>query len=146
MKTVIDKQAYFEKKVCEILNFKGYLSQRDSARENMILDDCLSNISHLDTLSGTIGYSKGLAFNCDYLLIATKDSEVNYISEISLKMIMLIIEYYSNDKNKIIFATNIPIEIHSDKVKELKKDFNFHIENIGYSFCQKHNLEFTAVY
>ena len=151
MKTITDNQKEFEYKVCQKFKFNtsnSCVMQREGV-EQMILDDFNSGVSHLDVLSGTIAFRrKDKAF----LLVATKDSEVNYIDNITLKMIRLLIDQYceedENQKptNKVIFATNIPILIHSQTAKEYKNRFNFHIQSIGYSFCQKHNLEFTQMY
>lgn len=140
--TITDKQKEFEYKVCKILNFNSsnsIIMQREGV-EQMIIDD----FNDLNALSGTIAYKrKDKAF----LLVATKDSEVNHIESITLKMIKIMVDSYcSPNKPKVIFASNIPIEIHSSKAKELQKDFNFHIQNIGYSFCEKHNLQFTSMY
>ena len=102
------------------------------------------NFSGEIDLSGTVAYKKTTK---DFLLVATKDSEVNHIEAITFKMIKEIIKLYCSPKmNKVTLATNLPIEIHSEKAKDLKKDFNFHIQNIGYSFCLKHNLEYTQMY
>jgi len=149
-----DKQRDFEEKVAALKGFTR-LSQRDE-REQMILDDFYNNVSYLETLSGTIGYKKNNKGKMDILLIATKDSEVNHIESITPNMIDLLIAHYTifkhgkeainNFSNKVIFCTNIPIEIHSNKVKQLKEEYNLHIESIGYSFCLRHKLEYTQMY
>lgn len=147
METAIDPQKAFEQKVCSIFKFKNaYIMQRDRNREQMIIDD---QTSQNDYLSGTIAYKTDTK---DFLLVATKDSEVNHISEINFNMIKLMIEQYvskdenGNPTNKVTFCTNLPVDIHSHTARELKKRFNFHIKSVGYSFCQKHNLEFTSMY
>lgn len=145
-----DKQKLFEQTVCKKLGFSNaYLMQRTKSSEQMIIDDLFSHVSHLDVLSGTIAYKN---FSKDVLLIATKDSEVNHIDEITLKMVKIMIDDYcqKDEKgkpiNKVVFATNIPVAIHSHTARELKKNHNFHIKGIGYSFCQKYNLEHTPMY
>jgi hypothetical protein len=135
-----DKQKNFEAKVAKIFKINDYLMQRNGS-EQMIIDDLRSTENYL---SGTIGYKRN---NGDIILIATKDSEVNHIESITLDMIKIMVEDYCEPKKrKVIFATNIPIDIHSSKAKDLQKEHKFYIKNIGYSFCQKHNLEFTQMY
>ena len=142
MEAITDTQKEFEYKVCKLLKFNSsnsIIMQRDGT-EQMIIDNFSGDID----LSGTVAYKRSAK---DFLLVATKDSEVNHIEAITFKMIKEIIKSYCSAKmNKVTLATNLPIEIHSSKAKDLKKDFNFHIINIGYSFCQKHNLEFTSIY
>lgn len=141
MTTTIDKQKEFEYKVCQIFKFNNVNStvlQRNHS-EQMVIDD----FDDENALSGTIAYKN----NKQILIVVTKDSEVNHIETITFKMIKLLVKNYCSKQNhKVIFATNLPVEIHSSKAKELKKDFNFHIERIGYGFCLKHNLEFTEIY
>lgn len=144
METIIlDQQKEFEQKVCEILNFKSensIIMQRDGT-EQMIIDDFDGDEN---VLSGTVAYKRK---DKSFLLIVTKDSEVNHVESITLKMIKILVKNYCSDSNnKVVFATNLPIEIHSSKAKDLKKDFNFHIESVGFSFCQKNNLEFKSMY
>lgn len=149
--TIIDKQIEFEKNVAKILGFTD-LSQREFS-EQMIIEDWSNEENNL---SGTIGFKKNKNNTFDILLIATKDSEVNYISEISLKMIYLMVSNYVSYKggiksigdftNKVTFCTNLPIEIHSSRAKSLKEQNNFHIQGIGLSFCQKHNLQYCEMY
>lgn len=142
METAIDKQKEFETKICELFKFTGkniFLLQRDES-EQMIIDD----FNGIHSLSGTLAYNRT---DKSFLLIATKDSEVNHIEAITFKMIKLLIrDFCGQNKNRVTLATNLPIEIHSDKAKDLKRGFNFHIQNIGYSFCLKHNLEYTEMY
>jgi hypothetical protein len=103
-------------------------------------------------LSGTIATREKSDGTCDFLLVSTKDSEVNHIEIITLKMIRQIIMGYSSidaktkKRNKIVLATNIPLELHSHTEKEFKNKYNFEVIKIGYSFCEKHSLEFTEVY
>lgn len=157
--TYENKQAKFELQICKKLSHTGFIMQSDQYRNQMILD-------HLTDeelmLSGTIAFKhKEANRNNNVLLVVTRDSEVNHIESISLKMIKEIINIYSRPniafsksihgepqtrKCKIILATNIPLDIHSSKLEELKKQHNFHIQNIGYSFCKENNLEFTEMY
>lgn len=141
MKTQIDTQKEFEYRVCQILKFNrvnSYVMQRKGT-EQMILDD----FNGKNALSGSLAYKN----NKQILLVCTKDSDVNHIESITADMIRLLVSTYcSTEKHKVILATNIPIDIHSSKAKDLKKDHNFNIVNIGYSFCKKHNLEFTQLY
>jgi hypothetical protein len=157
--TYENKQAKFELQICKKLNHTGFIMQSDQYRSQMILDHLVDEEL---MLSGTIAFKhKESNRNKDVLLVVTRDSELNNIESISLKMIKEIINQYSSNniisfgryfeepttkKSKIILATNIPIEIHSSKVEELKKKHNFHIQNIGYSFCKENNLEFTEMY
>lgn len=141
------KQKDFEYKVCKLLKFNkenSIIMQRDGT-EQMILDDLNEGVSELDVLSGTIAYKKK---DKAILLVVTKDSEVNHIESITLKMINIIVKLYcySDIKYKVTLATNIPIDIHSSKAKDLKKEHDLDIKSIGYSFCQKHNLEYNEIY
>lgn len=148
--TIIDKQKDFEKQVAKILGFTD-ISQREFSEQMIIYtndDD--------DMLTGTIGFKKKKANVYDIILIVTKDSEVNYVEKITPKMLDLMISLYTSFKdgdhclhnfnNKVIFCTNLPIDIHSSKAKDLKEQYNFHIQNIGYSFCEKHKLEYCEMY
>jgi len=149
--TIIDKQKEFEKNVAKILGFTD-LFQREFS-EQMIIEDWSNEENNL---SGTIGFKKNKNNTFDILLIATKDSEVNYIEKITSKMIDLMISNYTSFKggkrclhnfnNKVTFLTNMPIEIHSSKAKQLQEQYNFHIQGIGYLFCQKHNLQYCEMY
>lgn len=125
------------------MGFENF-TQRDVS-EQMIIDSFDGSLD----LSGTVCWKGEENFN-EFLLIVTRDSEVNHIETISLDMIKEMIRFYAHDslgsKNKITLATNIPIDIHSSRAKDLKADNNFHIANIGYSFCEKHGLEFTEMY
>lgn len=147
METVIDKQKEFEYKVCRIFKFNKVNStilQRESS-EQMIIDDF---DGEENVLSGTICYKN----NKDILLVVTKNSEVNHIDTITLKMIKIMLKSYKvnddfgNSLNKVILATNLPVEIHSSLAKSLRENHKFYIERIGYGFCKKHNLEFTQMY
>jgi hypothetical protein len=141
--TTTDQQKDFEFKVCNIFNFNNQNSMilQRGCSEQMIIDDFNGDEN---VLSGTLAYKRN---SKDFLCVVTYDSEVNHVEIITFKMLKIIIkEYCTKEHNKVILATNIPIEIHSSNLKELKKDFNFHIERIGFSFCQKHNLEFTEIY
>lgn len=147
MTTIKDPQKSFEFSVCEILGFNNQNSiilQREDT-ERMILDDFDVRVDEQDVLSGTVAYNP---LNKDFLLVATKDSEVNHISEITSKMIDLMVDQfcYTNPRNNVTLATNLPVMIHSSKAKRLEKEFNFKIVKVGYSFCQKHNLEYTEMY
>ena len=147
----IDEQKDFEYRVCEVfkVNSSNAIIMQRNDTEQMIINDWAG----LEDLTGTVAY---LRKTKSFLLVATKDSEVNHIESITLKMIEKMIDSYvsfkngeravKNFSNKVTFCTNIPIEIHSNQLKNLKENYNFHVENIGYSFCQKHNLEFTQMY
>ena len=139
MNTATHPQREFENTITKIFKTNDHLIERGSS-DPMIIDD-LESEEHC--LSGTIGVNK----NGDIILVATKDSEVNYIECISLDMIKIIIKNYCKKvKGEVILATNLPIDIHSSKVKDLEKDHKLFIKNIGYSFCMKHNLPFAEVY
>ena len=139
MKTkTLNLQNEFEYKVCNIFKFNQSNSMiiQSDERTKMIID----GFSGENSLSGTLAYNRQ---NKSFLAVVTFDSNVNHIENITLKMIKILIkEFCGSINNKVILATNIPIEIHSHKIKDLKKDFNFHIKTIGFSFCQKHNLDF----
>lgn len=157
-KTPTILQNDFEMKVCKILGFTGYISQNEASRNQMIIEH-LTNDELL--LSGTVAFKHRENFNSDVLLVATKDSEINHLEIITLEMIKEIISTYSNNdilkkgryfeepilkKNKITFATNIPLELHSETASYLKKKFNFKAIKIGYSFCEENNLQYTGMY
>lgn len=141
----IDKQSEFEKNVANILGFKN-IKQR-KVTEQMIISDFGGGLD----LSGSVCWKRG-DHGTEYLLIATKDSEVNYIESISPEMINEIVRTYTIfdkeglPKPRITLATNIPIDIHSSKAKDLRTNSYFHIERIGYSFCEKHGLEYVEIY
>ena len=147
MKTTISQQAEFETKVCEILKYKVY-GQNEQNRNQMIISDLIDEDL---LLSGTIAINQKPDFKTDFLLVATRDSEVNYIETITLKMIREIIKCYTSvyengKRNKIILASNIPLELHSHTAKELREKYNFHVQSIGFSFCEKNNLQHTEIY
>jgi len=149
MKTIISNQNKFELQVCKVLGYTKHICQNEESRNQMIIEHLIDDEL---LLSGTVAIKEKADFTCDFLLVATKDSEVNHIEIITLKMLRQIIIGYSSidaktkKRNKIILATNIPLELHSHTAKEFKEKYNFHVESIGFSFCEKHNLEFTQMY
>lgn len=147
--TIVSKQNKFEKKVCQILGFTKYISQNTEHQTQMIIEH-LTDDELL--LSGTIATKEKSDGTTDFLLIATKDSEVNHIEEISLKMVRRLIESYSSidaktkKRNNIVLASNIPAELHSKEAKFLKEKYNFTYKSVGYSFCKNHNLQYVEMY
>jgi hypothetical protein len=144
-----NKQNIFEKKVCEIFNYKIY-SQNEKNRSQMIIDRTL--IDEELFLTGTIGIKTKSNGTTDFLLIITRDSEANYIESITLKMLREIVSSWSctdaktKKKCKITIATNLPLDVHSFHMNELKKGYNLHHIGLGYLFCENNNLEFTEMY
>jgi len=145
----ISLQNNFETQVCKIFGYTKYISQNEDNRVQMVIESLIDDELQL---SGTIAINEKPDFTCDFMLVVTKDSEVNNVEIITLNMIRKIIEGYSSidaktkKRNKILLATNIPLELHSHTAKELKEKYNFEVQNIGYSFCQKHNLPYTEMY
>jgi|688.fasta_scaffold37842_12 hypothetical protein len=149
MKNTISQQNKFELQICKLLGYTKYVCQNDENSCQMIIESIIDDEL---LLSGTIATREKSDGTCDFLLVSTKDSEVNHIEIITLKMIRQIIMGYSSidaktkKRNKIVLATNIPLELHSHTEKEFKNKYNFEVIKIGYSFCEKHSLEFTEVY
>jgi len=149
MNITISSQNKFELQICKLLKHTKYVCQNEENRCQMIIEHLIDDEL---LLSGTIATKQKIDGTDDFLLIVTKDSEVNYIDIITLKMIRQIIMGYSSidakthKLNKITLATNIPLELHSHTEKEFKERYNFEVIKIGYSFCEKHNLEYIEMY
>lgn len=146
----MDLQLAFERELVKIFEFDSFL-QREKGRENMILHELDNGVGHLNELSGTTAFKMNEIGRQDFLLIATYDSEKNYISCITEKMLELIVKYYcfkanGQPTNKVQFATNILLETTNDHIETLKKDHNLHIYFVGEEFCKRKGLTYTPMY
>lgn len=147
--SITSQQNKFEKKICQILGFTKHISQSTEHQTQMVIDHLTDDELFL---SGTIATKEKADGTTDFLLIVTKDSEVNHIEEISLKMIRRLIESYTSidahtkKRNKIVLASNIPAELHSQEARVLAEKYNFTYKSIGYSFCENHKIEYAEMY